>query len=329
VRQRLRANPRVAFESGTRVTGLLAGPGSSGVDGVLLAGEAGTRTLPADLVIDASGRGSQVAGWLGAVGCPPLRTSMVEARLGYATRIYRKRPEYDPLWKVLLVIPRPPTSRRMGVISPIEGGRWMVTTGGWLGECPGANEAEFLEFLAGLPTPAIADVVRAAEPLSDVSVYRIPGGLRRHVEELRPWPARFLVIGDAVCSLNPIYSQGMTVSALEVETLMEGLARLIAGGAGPEATSRLQQEIAAQVDGPWQMAELSDLRFPEIEGRRSWRLRAQHAYGSLVADASAVDREVLTRLLGVVNLIESPAAMESPRFRARVVASALRARLGA
>lgn len=326
VRERLRRDPKIQFEPGTRVTGLVRGDDGA-IRGITTEREGASRTFEGDLVIDAGGRGSQASSWLTALGLPKVRVSEVTSRLGYGTRVYRKRPEFDAAWKVLLVLPRPPRSRRMGVISPIEGGRWMVTTGGWLGECPGATEPEFLEFLRGLPDPAIHDVVRDAEPLSDVSIYRIPGGLRRHYEEIADWPARLLVLGDAVCSLNPIYSQGMTVSAMEVEALANGLDELIARDASPAATRALQRRIVAQVDAPWQMAESEDLRFPQVAGPRSWRLLAQHAYGSLVTEASAVDPTVLRNLLGVIHLIESPERLLGPRFRARVLASAVRARL--
>jgi 2-polyprenyl-6-methoxyphenol hydroxylase-like FAD-dependent oxidoreductase len=328
VRERLRRDPKIAFETNTRVTGLVRGDRGA-ICGITTESRGAGRTLDADLVIDAGGRGSQAAHWLAALGLPTVRISEVTSRLGYGTRLYRKRPEYDAAWKVLLVLPRPPRSRRMGVISPIEGDRWMVTTGGWLGECPDHHEPGFLEFLRGLPDPAIYDVVRGAEPLSEISIYRIPGGLRRHYEEIAEWPARLLVIGDAVCSLNPIYSQGMTVSALEVEALSHGLDELIARGASAEASRDVQRRIAAQVDGPWQMAESEDLRFPQVAGARSWRLRAQHAYGALVAEASAVDPIVARNLLGVIHLIESPERLRAPGFRARVLASAVRARLTA
>jgi 2-polyprenyl-6-methoxyphenol hydroxylase-like FAD-dependent oxidoreductase len=325
VRERLQRDPRIRFEPNTRVTGLLRGDDRA-IRGITAEAGGAARSLEADLVIDAGGRGSQASHWLAALGLPMVRTSEVSSRLGYGTRIYRKRPEYDAAWKVLLVLPKPPRSRRMGVISPIEGDRWMVTTGGWLGECPGGTEPEFLAFLRDLPDRAIYHIIRDAEPLSEISIYRIPGGLRRHYEELAGWPAGLLVIGDAVCSLNPIYSQGMTVSALEVEALSTGLDELIARGATPEATHALQRRIAAQVDAPWQMAESEDLRFPEVAGERSWRLKVQHAYGSLVAEASAVDATVMRTLLGVIHLIEPPERLLAPAFRARVLASAVRAR---
>ena len=325
VRERLKRDPRIRFEHNTRVTGFVRGDNLA-IRGITVEAGGARRSLEAELVIDAGGRGSQASHWLAALGLPLVRTSEVTSRLGYGTRLYQKHPAYDAAWKVLLVLPKPPRSRRMGVISPIEGDRWMVTTGGWLGECPGDTEPEFLEFLRGLPDRAIYHVVRDAKPLSDISIYRIPGGLRRHYEELADWPAGLLVIGDAVCSLNPIYSQGMTVSALEVEALSTGLDELIARGASPEATRALQRRITAQVDGPWQMAESEDLRFPQVAGARSWRLKIAHAYGSLVTEASAVDATVMRNLLGVIHLIEPPERLLAPAFRARVLASAVRAR---
>lgn len=328
VRRRLRQNPRIVFEAHTRVTGLAAEQAPLAVTGVRAETGGQARALPADLVIDASGRGSQAGQWLRELGCPDVRVSSVPSKLGYASRLYRRMPEYDAQWKVLLVLPRPPASRRMGVISPIEGDRWMVTTGGWLGEYPGATEAELLEFLRGLPHRSIHDVIRRAEPLSDVSPYRIPGGLRRHYEELDRWPGRFLVLGDAICSLNPLYSQGMTATALEVEALRLGLDGLLGAGSSSGAARALQGRISAQVEAPWAMAESEDLRFPEVPGQRTWRLRAQHAYGSLLAEASSVDAVVGKKMLEVINLIEPPDSLGAPAFRLRVLGSALRARLG-
>lgn len=329
VRRRLAENPRVTFVYDTRVTGLLPGaaPGTAG--GVVTESGPLPAEIPADLVIDAGGRGSRAAEWIEALGAAPVRTSLVTSRLGYGSRIYKKRPEFDRSWKVLLVLPRPPASRRMGVISPIEGDRWMVTAGGWLGDCPGAGASEFLDYLHGLPDRSIHSIIRDAEPLSEVSVFRIPGSLRRRYEEVAGFPGRFLVIGDAVCSFNPIYSQGMTVTALQIEALAAELDGLLAAGLGPSAAHAVQRRIASVVDAPWAMAESEDLRFPEVAGDRTWELRLQHLYGSLVADASAVDGVVLRSMLQVINLIEPPARLEAPDLRARVLASALRARLGA
>lgn len=326
IRERLRENPKIEIRSDTRITSLVRSETKLAVIGVHAITGGQPDQVLGDLVIDASGRGSQASRWLEELGCPAVRVSEVTSKLGYGTRVYQRRREYDHDWKAMMVMPTPPASRRMGVLSPVEGDRWMVTTGGWLGECPGPSEAEFLAFLQSLPDPAIYDVVRDATPLSDVSIYRMPGGIRRHYEELSAWPAGFLVIGDALCSLNPIYGQGMTVGALEVEELGSGVDAWLAAGATAEATRALQRRIAAHVDVPWQMAEAEDLRFPEVAGARTWKLKLQHSYGAMVAEASSVDEVVCKRLLEVINLVEPPARLMTPQIQARVLTTAARLR---
>lgn len=329
IRERLRENPNIELRSDTRITSLVRTATKVAVAGVNAVVAGRPEQILGDLVIDASGRGSQASRWLEELGCPAVRVSEVTSKLGYGTRVYQRPRERGHDWKAMVVMPTPPLSRRMGVLSPVEGDRWMVTTGGWLGECPGPTEEEFLEFLKSLPDPAIYDVVRDAVPLSDVSIYRMPGGVRRHYEELARWPGRFLVIGDAMCSLNPIYGQGMTVSALEVEELGSGIDALLASGSTPEATRALQRRIATHVDVPWQMAASEDLRFPEVAGPRGWKLKLQHSYGAMVAEASSVDEVVCKRLLQVINLVESPACLMAPHIQARVLTTAARLRWSA
>jgi 2-polyprenyl-6-methoxyphenol hydroxylase-like FAD-dependent oxidoreductase len=327
IRERLRESPKVEFLSNTRVTGLVRSETKLAIVGVNAIVDGQPQQVMGDLVIDASGRGSQASRWLEELGCAPVRVSEVTSKLGYGTRVYQRRPEYEQEWKAMMVMPTAPGARRMGVVSPVEGNRWMVTTGGWLGECPGTSEGEFLDFLKSLPDPAIYEVIRDAVPLSEVSIYRMPGGMRRHYEELANWPGRFFAIGDAMCSLNPIYGQGMTVSALEVEELGRGLDALIKGGATADGTRALQRRIATHVDVPWGMAEAEDLRFPEVEGERGWKVRLQQRYGAMVAEASSVDEVVCKRLLEVINLVEPPTRLMAPMFQARVLTTAARLRL--
>jgi hypothetical protein len=98
VRHRLAAFERVRFMEATDVTGLLPGP-DGGVRGVLARSEAGDAPLEADLVVDASGRGSRAPGWLAALGYPVPEESLVDAHLGYASRLYRPPAAFRSDWR--------------------------------------------------------------------------------------------------------------------------------------------------------------------------------------------------------------------------------------
>ncbi|MEX3628907.1 MAG: FAD-dependent oxidoreductase [Burkholderia sp.] len=200
LRRQLASLDKVSILSNTRVSRVLfEGRGAArAVSGVMLdADDGGERTLPASLVVDASGRGTRLPDWLDEGRFGRVETSVVKTELGYASRIYRRVPAHAAAWQVLLVLPSAPRQRSMGVISPIEGGRWMVTTGGWFGNFPSNDPEQFLAALAALPVPDIHQVIREAEPLSEVATFRMPGSRRTYYDRLPDWPAGLLVAGDA------------------------------------------------------------------------------------------------------------------------------------
>ena len=319
IRGRLRQMPRIEMIDEALVENPIAEESNRRICGVRYTRKGKTHEIEAGLLVDASGRGSKASNWLQDLGYPAASRAVVETDLGYTTRLYERRPEYDDQWKVLLLLPRPPQSRRMGVISPIEGNRWMVTTGGWFGEYPAPNETAYLEFLRSLAVPDIYHVIKDAKPLSPIFTYRMKGGLRRHYERMDRWPDGFLVMGDALCCFNPLYSQGMSVCAMEAEALRLAIAPLRDGEAIARSVRSAQRAVAEAVEPSWGMARSEDLRFPETEGERSKLLWLQHWYGAQLVRASARDRRVVTQLLRVVNLIDDGAELQRPEIVVRVL----------
>ena len=88
--------------------------------------------------------------------------------------------------------------------------------------CP-ATLTRFLEFARNLPVPDIYEAVKDAEPISPVYRYQRTANQLRHYAPLQRLPEAFILIGDAVCAFNPVFGQGMSVSAMEALLLDQEL----------------------------------------------------------------------------------------------------------
>jgi len=123
----------------------------------------------------------------------------------------------------------------------------MVTWAGMHGEQPPTDLPGFLEFAPSLPTQGIAEIVAGCEPDGEARVIRYPASRWRHWEKLARRPAGLLVIGDAVASFNPVYGQGMSSAALQVEALRE----LISAGGLDGLVERFEPERSARPHRAW------------------------------------------------------------------------------
>ncbi|NTU83531.1 MAG: 2-polyprenyl-6-methoxyphenol hydroxylase-like oxidoreductase [Chloroflexales bacterium] len=322
LRRRVAALPGVSFLDGREVLGLLATPGGQ-VRGVLLRRRgaapaiAPLEELAADLVADASGRGSKAPDWLAGLGYGQAPETVVNAHLGYASRWYHLPAGWPAPWKMRLVRSRPPLGTRGGLIYPVEGDRWTVNLGGSAGDYPPTDEAGFMAFARSLPDPGFAAALESAEPISPIYGYRRTENRWRHFEELPRWPQGFVAMGDAVCGFNPAYGQGMTVAAIGAEVLGACLR-----SGGPAMARRFQRRLAAELRLPWLMATGEDFRLPTTEGvRPGAAARPVQRYLDLVATAAVSDPGLAEAFYRVVHLVAPPSTL----LRPRVMAGALRA----
>ncbi len=314
VRERVRALGNVRLVDRCQVTGLAATPDGRGVDGVRVIGRGGGEELVrADLVVDATGRGSRGPAWLEELGYRRPVEEQVHVGITYTTRVYRRRPEHLG-GDIGAVVGPTPELRRGGGILAMEGDRWIVTLFGYFGEQAPADAEGFAAFAATLAAPDIFEVVRDAEPLEDARVTRYPASVRRRYGRLDRFPDGLLVVGDADCRFNPIYGQGMTVAAREALALRDCLRQ------GPTGLGlRFRMRTDAIVDIPWEIAVGSDLRFPEVEGPRTAKVRLVNAYLARLHVAAATDPEVGRAFLRVVNLIDPPERLLRPATALRVL----------
>ena len=86
---------------------------------------------------------------------------------------------------------------------PQEGDRWIVSIGGILGDAAPLDHDGFTAFAATLPSPAIHEMIRDAEPLSDAVRFRYPVSRRRRYERMARLPEGYLPFGDAISQLQP------------------------------------------------------------------------------------------------------------------------------
>ncbi|MET9851537.1 FAD-dependent monooxygenase [Streptomyces sp. NPDC006450] len=255
IRQRALADGAVTVRERTRVLGL-AGDASR-VRGVLVAGEDGSgETLRADLVVDATGRRSRAGRWLTAIGGPEVEEEVVDPGLAYSTRIYRAPPGLAADLPAIMVHPRP-SSGRPGygaTLFPIEDGRWIFTLTGTRAARPPVDEPGFTDCVRSLRSPIAAELLAAAEPLGGVRPFRATANRRRFFERL-PLPEGFLVVGDALTAVNPVYSHGMSVALLGALRLDRELTER---GAGPRVLPAVQVAVAEVASESWRMATEQD-----------------------------------------------------------------------
>jgi 2-polyprenyl-6-methoxyphenol hydroxylase-like FAD-dependent oxidoreductase len=312
VRRRVEALPGVVVAAEATVVGLTTDSGRRRVTGIRL--ESGD-TVAAELVVDATGRSAHTLTWLQDLGFPPPPTSVVRVDTRYVCRTYRRSPG-PAHWKAAAVIGAPST-RRLAVALPIEQDRWIVNVAGLGGESPPVDEEDRVAYARCLPSPVIADLMASCEPLDEPAVYRFPTNQRRHVERMRRIPVGWVLLGDALCSFDPIYGQGMTVAAKQAEALGRCLDR--SGTVDRTVTRRYAAAAGRAVGVAWSIAVGGDFAYPDTRGKKPFGTDLLNRYVDRVTVAAQHDDAVAVRLNAVLAMVRRPEALFSPTCVLRVL----------
>ena len=321
LRARVRTLPSVEFMDRCDVAGLTTTPDGGRVTGARvvrrLDGSA-EQTLTADLVLDATGRGSRTPAWLEMLGYPRPPVEQVRIGLGYASRTYRLVPGLldGDLGILNAATPEHP---RGGALAAMENDRFLVTLFGILGDHPPTEPRGFSDFAATLQFPDINKALRDAEPLDEPVAFRHPASVRHRYERLTRFPEGLLVMGDAMCTFNPIYGQGMSVVALQALALRGHLQQRTR----PQPF-RFFRQIGQIVDVPWSMATGGDLAFPKVVGQRTVQMRLLNGYLAKLLAGAAHDPRLGRAFLRVAGLVDPPQALLAPGVAARVLRADLR-----
>lgn len=322
VRRRVEAIPTVAIRDHTAVEGLRVDGSGTRITGVRLGD--GT-TVACDLMVDATGRRAASLAWLAELGFETPSTSVVEVDTRYVTRVYRRTDTPGRGWKAAAVIDDP-ASRRLAMALPLEGGRWIVMFGGLGGESAPLDEVDRLAYARSFPSPVIAEIIETSEPIGRPVTHRFPANHRRHVERLRRFPLGWVLIGDAVCSFNPIYGQGMTAAAQQARALGAALDR---SGAVDRAFARRYFRAAGRVVAtPWSIAVGGDFVYDTTTGSKPVGTDLLNRYVERVTIAAQHDEAVLLRFNEVAAMVRGAEALMAPAFVLRVLRIARRGPAG-
>ncbi|MGX1221713.1 FAD-dependent oxidoreductase [Streptomyces ambofaciens] len=296
--------------------------GSAGqVRGVHVSGPDGETDLDADLVVDASGRGTRIVPWLDGLGLSGVRTRTVDSGLVNASRVYRV-PAGAERFPLTIVQADPYVSRpgRSAMVMPVEGDRWLVSCGGTRGGEPPADPEGFLRYTLDLPDPIVGRLISGAEPLTDVHLSRSTSNVRHYLDKAPRWPEGLVVLGDALGTFNPAYGQGMSVAAFGARVLARELDR--ADGLGtPGLARRVLRGAARPVDAAWAMAVGQDVLYPGTRGggRPGIVDRAVTAYTRRMTRAATSHFAAASAIWDVTSMRTPPTRM----FRPAAVLAAL------
>jgi 2-polyprenyl-6-methoxyphenol hydroxylase-like FAD-dependent oxidoreductase len=322
VRRRVRQNPCIQFMEGVEVVGLQTDQEKRHVTGVRIRNRRGGSIykdndpiFTADLVVDALGRLSSTPAWLVEMGYQVPSESIVDSFLGYATRRYRRKTDTP----ILFIFPDPPDHPHGGLIFPEENDNMVVFAGGYNKHYPPTDPDEFENFIQGL-SPEFKEALRGTEPVSQLHGYRGTSNCWHHYEKLERWPERFVVLGDAFCTFNPAYGQGMSVAALSAAALAKQLRH--SKGKLDGVAQSTQRAIGRITHPVWVLATSADLQWPGTEGGALGNSPADRFgrwYVDRLLEATIFDHTVRKAFIAVQQLVKPAASLFAPGIFLRVL----------
>lgn len=318
VRARVAAIPNVTLAEKTDVMGLETTPDKVKVTGVRVHDQASDseRVLAADLVVNTLGRGERMSAWLTELGYATPEKDEVKIGLAYTTTEFMlpSRPLENDLSIISLATPM---TRHGAFFGRVGGDRHQLTLTSMQCDPPSADIEGVMACVKSLPVPAIYEAIRQGEPCTEPVTIRFPNSVRHRYERLTRFPERLLVMGDGVCSFNPVYGQGMTVAALESLVLRQQLRR----GQPPQPLAFFRG-IAKVIDAPWAIAGGGDLAWPGVEGRRTASSNRLNKYFGKVMFGMMFDGRITNSFMRVAGLVDPPRSLYYPRTMYRVLKQA-------
>jgi 2-polyprenyl-6-methoxyphenol hydroxylase-like FAD-dependent oxidoreductase len=318
-RRRVEQQENIELLPECRVTGLIASQDGSAIRGVRWESSEGqTQTLHADIIVDASGRGTLTLELLDTLGFPRPEETEIGIDQAYSTLLFQRPSTFPSAWKSMIVLPSAPASSRGAFLFPIENNRWIMSAGGNHGDAPPRDLVGLLEFLKTLRTQTIYNAVKDAKPIGDIARFVLSSSMRRHFEKLQQFPNGLFVIGDGICRFNPVFGQGMSVAAQEA-VILDRLLASTAEGSDKWDNPGIKYFAACQdvIEAPWAVA-MSDFVYPKTRGQRPPDFGQRMQYGIALTRLAAEDAAVHKLTTEVNQLLKPQSVLREPELVKRV-----------
>jgi len=322
LRASVAGRPGIELDEGVVVEGLVGEARDGGrptVTGVRLTDGS---TIPAAIVVDATGRRSRAPQWLAALGAPAPYERSAETGIFYYTRFYRLRRGRGPRgttglvagdlgWVKLAIFPGDNRTFSITVGAPVDDAELRGL----------AEPARFERFVRAFPAVAPWRTRGTSAPIAGeetpvLVMGRLRNRLRRFVDRSGlPLATGFFAIGDAAYHSNPIYGRGTPSALVQAALLDEALERHPRDLAA--AARHLDRRSEAELRPFWEAAVAGDRRGLDerrpfaLTSPRAWLVGvAEQAFGWFVdraiVPAMRVDPVVFRGLLRVFNMLDPP-----------------------
>lgn len=305
-RQRVLALTNVRMRDATRLK-TFETDGEKHVTGVLVEANGESERVAANLVVECSGRATRLPRWLQAQGFGEVPAQRLKISMGYTSGFFRPPPDLAGDRWACLMLAIPP-GLRAAYLTPVDGGLWLATMYGRGGDMAPRDAEGFVEWTRGLAHPIIYEKLARAEPVSSFRTYKIPIGIWNRYDQMTGFPGGLLPMGEALTSFNPMYGQGISLSAGQALALRSALA----DGPDGELAARYFAGCRELNRTGWSVMETLDLAYASTIGERPADIEDRWRMSAAIRRLSEQDSEVHALRVRVTHLLDPPSVLARP-----------------
>lgn len=287
-------------------------PAEERVTGVLLEAGDESSAVSADLVVDATGRGTRLPVWLEQWGFRRPAEDTVDVGIGYATHQVHIP---EGLIKEKVVVAGASREKPVGLgMLFYEDGNWGVTTFGTGKVKPPQNFAEICELADQILPAHVSAALRKGQPLGEMAFHKYPVSRWRRYDKMDRFPTGIIPFGDAVVSFNPTFGQGMTMTSIQAGNL-----RRVLESGDPDIAGSLSRATAKTTWPVWAMTAIGDLSLHNATGDARWWYRPVGGLFDQFLGAAETDPVLAEWFLRRFSLLDSLYMVPSARLVGRTI----------